>query len=652
MDIKKSASVFVLSLASGLLFNLFFFNLGFLQFISLYTWLGSLLIGSFFGSYLLSKINQKDLIPFALPFSLLLGSWLGWLILHIVPVNLSLPLLLILGGFGFYKQEGVKKVEQLKYLSSFIFIFWLILICLSFHPEIYWGEKPMDFNLFNFFGRNTLFPPVDPWFSGNIMKYYYFGYFMFGGLSKSLSIDPSISYHFTLATIAGSFFLAGITLMKSLGHRFSKAIMGSSLLFFGSSLGSLSAYLFDGKRGYLAFWGATRVFKNQGFSEFPSWSFLFADLHPHVMSYPFALFSFVILYKIALDKKRNYSLLECFVFGFSLFSLMAINSWDLVFLSLLFIPIYLYNYKKIFLNKSFYFSLIFGLSAWAISLLSLLGRGQGSMFRIFHGESNGIINYFFHQGAWWIIGILILLKNYKKISKQLVILSLTYIALILFTENIVFLDRMNTIFKFGNQLFISAACLCLFFYKENRYSNLILYFSLFFFISIFTFNQLNINRYDPFGSKRPTLDGSYYLRKTSPEDRLFINYINRSIKGTPVILEAYGKSFENNRARISMHTGLPTYLGWEGHVIIRGADPRQTLRRKKEIDAVYNSADPLKTYEWLVKTGINYLVVGGAEHVKYEEKGLAKFNQYIDLFIPLIQTRRGDKVFGLYKVGK
>ena len=101
-----------------------------------------------------------------------------------------------------------------------------------------------------------------------------------------------------------------------------------------------------------------------------------------------------------------------------------------------------------------------------------------------------------------------------------------------------------------------------------------------------------------------------------------------------------------------MHTGLPTYLGWEGHVIIRGANPRATLRRKKEIDAAYNSTDPLKTFEWLERTGIEYLVVGGAEHVKYSEKGIAKFDQYIDLFIPLIQTRRGNKIYGLYKIGK
>jgi uncharacterized membrane protein len=652
LDIKKLVFVFVLSLASGLLFNLLFFNLGIYQFLSIYIWLGSLLIGSFFGSYLLSKIRQKDLIPFSVPLSLLLSSWLGWLILHIVPFNFSLPLLLLSGGWGFYKQDRHEKLKQLKYLTSFIIVFWIILICLSFHPEIYWGEKPMDFNLFNFFGRNTQFPPEDPWFSGNTMNYYYFGYFMFGGLGKSLSVDPSISYHFSLATVAGSFFLAGLALMKSLGNRFSKAVIGSSILLLGSSLGSLSAYIFDGKRGYLAFWGATRVFKNQGFSEFPSWSILFADLHPHVMSYPFALFGFIILYKIVSEDKRDSSLLECFVFGFSLFSLMAINSWDLVFLGLLFIPVCFFYYKKIFLNKSFYLSFFFGLSAWGLSLLSLLGRGEGTMFRVFHGESNGILNYFLHQGAWWMIGLLLLLKNYKKVSTPIAFLGVTYLGLIFFTENIVFLDRMNTIFKFGNQLFILAACLCLLIYKENKYNNLILYFSLALFIGIFTFNQLNINRYDPFGSKRPTLEGSYYLSKTSPEDKMFIDYINENITEMAVVLEAYGKSFENNRARISMHTGVPSYLGWEGHVIIRGAKPRMTLRRKKEIDAVYNSVDPLKTYEWLLKTGIKYLVVGGAEHVKYEEKGLAKFDQYIDLFIPLIQTRRGSKVFGLYKIGK
>ncbi|MFT6070083.1 MAG: putative membrane protein [Bacteriovoracaceae bacterium] len=652
MALKKSVIIFALSLFSGLIFNLFFFNLAFLEVLSIYTWLGSLLLGSFFGSLIFTKMGHKELIPFALPISLLLCSWLSWLILHLIPLNLSVPLLLIFGGLGFYKQDREEKLSQLKYLNAFIIIFWLILICLSFHPEIYWGEKPMDFNLFNFFGRNTEFPPNDPWFSGHRMKYYYFGYFMFGGMGESLGINSAISYHFSLATTAGSFFLAGLALMKNLGHRYSKALMGSGLLFFGSSLGSLSAYFLEGKRGYLAFWGATRVFKNHWFSEFPSWSFLFADLHPHVMSYPFALFGFVILHKIVSEDKREYSFLECFIFGFSLFSLLVINSWDIIFLTFLFLPLFLVNYKKTFLNKSFYYSILFGIGAWGISLLSLLGRGGNSVIRVFDGESNSLLNYFSHQGAWWILGAFLLIKNKEKISKNLIIFGLSYVGLLIFTENIVFLDRMNTIFKFGNQLFILAGCFCLLLYKETKYANTILSLGLAFFVSVFFFNQFNINHYDPFGSTRPTLDGSYYLRKTANEDRLFIDYINENIKGTPLLLESYGKSFENNRARISMHTGLPTYLGWEGHVIIRGADARATLRRKKEIDAAYSSTDPIKTYEWLVKTGIKYLVVGGAEHVKYEEKGIAKFNQYIDLFTPVIQTRRGNKIFGLYKVGK
>lgn len=652
MELKKSTFVFFLILFSGLIFNLFFFQLNFLQLISIYTWVTSLIIGSFFGSWILKKTNNDSLQAFSVPLSLLFSSWLAWLILHLIPMNLTLPLLIGLGTLGFYKQDKMEKQKQLKYFSAFLLIFWLMLIFLSFHPEIYWGEKPMDFSLFNFFGRNTLFPPEDPWFSGNKMKYYYFGYFMFGGTSSSLGIESSISYHLSIATVAGSFLLSGLALMESLGNRFTKALAGSSLLFFSTSLGSLSAYLFEGSRGYLAFWSGTRVFKDHGFSEFPSWSFLFADLHPHVMSYPFTLFSFVLLLKIIKEDKKTYSFLECFLFGFSLFSLMALNSWDLVFLSLLFIPLFIVFYKKTFLNKSFYLSIALGLIAWGLSLLSLLGRGGGTNFRIFHGEGNNFISYFLHQGAWWIVALFFLFKRPERPTKKIIILSLTYIGLIFFTENIVFLDRMNTVFKFGNQLFVLAGCLCLLLYKETKYSNIVLYSSLTFFISVFCFNQYSISQYNPFSTLRPTLIGNYYLRKTSPEDRLIINYLNEKVAGTPVLLESYGKSFENNKARISMHTGLPTYLGWEGHVIIRGANPRATLRRKKEIDAAYNSTDPLKTFEWLERTGIEYLVVGGAEHVKYSEKGIAKFDQYIDLFIPLIQTRRGNKIYGLYKIGK
>ena len=46
------------------------------------------------------------------------------------------------------------------------------------NPEIYWGEKPMDFSFLNALYRTTTLPPPEPWFAGSALHYTYFGHFL------------------------------------------------------------------------------------------------------------------------------------------------------------------------------------------------------------------------------------------------------------------------------------------------------------------------------------------------------------------------------------------------------------------------------------------------------------------------------------------
>ncbi|CAN5784954.1 hypothetical protein BH23CHL4_BH23CHL4_06610 [soil metagenome] len=223
-------------------------------------------------------------------------------------------------------------VAEVLFLGAFVFFVWLR----SQNPDLWHpargGEKPMEFAYFNAVIKSTHFPPYDPWFAGGYINYYYFGYVLLASLTRLTGIVPEVSFNLAVATCfaltvinAWSFVASALRLLTreirlrspwaplalGLTGPLLVAIVGnldmarrigagewgyspvdrSRLLSLGT-LGDIARGLFRAITDPRtlptdAFWTPSRIIDGT-INEFPYFSFLFADLHPHMIAIPFS----------------------------------------------------------------------------------------------------------------------------------------------------------------------------------------------------------------------------------------------------------------------------------------------------------------------------------------------------------------------------
>ncbi len=283
----------------------------------------------------------------------------------------------------------------------FLFVFLLFLLVRIGNPDLWsaarGGEKPMEFAYLNAIIRSTVFPPYDPWHAGGYMNYYYFGWVIVGTLIKLTGIVPWVAFNLAVPTFAGLTGVGAFSIAYNLADRDwatrlagdakpgARVALGSLLagfagVFFITIIGNLGnvKLLLDrfAERGTVVvdssipgfaklvtalsgianvvtnkttldfpndwwFWNASRIIPDT-INEFPFFTFIFADLHPHLIALPLTLLALAAVVSLALLVPRReagssepspwaIALPELFtivLLGFVIGALRATNTWD------------------------------------------------------------------------------------------------------------------------------------------------------------------------------------------------------------------------------------------------------------------------------------------------------------------------------------
>jgi uncharacterized membrane protein len=105
-----------------------------------------------------------------------------------------------------------------------------------------------------------------------------------------------------------------------------------------------------------------------------------------------------------------------------------------------------------------------------------------------------------------------------------------------------------------------------------------------------------------------------------------IGWLRANVAGTPVIAEAHMPEYHWG-SRVSIHTGLPTIVGWRHHQTQQRAMlPADVVtRRVRDVGALYTTPDAAAALAIVDRYRVEYVYVGPLERILYPADGIAKF---------------------------
>ena len=328
------------------------------------------------------------------PLGIVLVAYLSWALgqARILPSNgvtiaaIVVVLAALSGWWAWRRRDELlefvsrERVPLIAAETLFLAVFAVWAVFRSLDPSINHTEQPMDLMFLNASMRTETGTPEDLWLSGQPVSYYYFGYWTMGALAQVAGVTSAVAYNLAMALVPAlaALGVAGVAynLVRADSDRVTVALAGGGvaavLAVVAGNLAGVFEFMHANAVGSEGFWnwlaidglgwpiesttgtwrpdenwwwfGATRVintFSETGtgidytIQEFPFFSFMLGDLHPHVMSIPLV----AMFLGAALNFYRTpypgmfwnhwRSALDVVVLGVLLGALAFTNMWDL-----------------------------------------------------------------------------------------------------------------------------------------------------------------------------------------------------------------------------------------------------------------------------------------------------------------------------------
>ncbi|HYI15965.1 MAG TPA: DUF2298 domain-containing protein, partial [Thermomicrobiales bacterium] len=305
---------------------------------------------------------------------LVLLGWIGWIAATLGfwqsrSANIALTLAGIAAlcwGFARYRASRgtpLKLPTRRAYAASLavwsgLFSFFLLLRAIypDFWQTWFGGEKPFELAYLRAVASSTEFPPFDPWYADGIINYYYYGWHLLSTVIKLSGVGVSHGFQLGSATLAGLLGLQVASLGAMLFRRGRERIPLRAVAAGGAV--AVVAVVFAGnldalrqvieQRGVRSdtfdFWRSRSVI-DYTINEFPYFSTIWADVHPHVINFPIIALLLTLLAQIVLGgpPANIRSLVPiASVTSLVLGTVAVTNSWDAPLMVLMTVAAFVY----------------------------------------------------------------------------------------------------------------------------------------------------------------------------------------------------------------------------------------------------------------------------------------------------------------------